>query len=348
MRHQVLILNRGRKRAPNLRSSDRIIAGLCTLLMRPSRVLRSSVVFETSTLLHFHKMLIQQKYRLLFSPKRVRRPGPKGPTKELIGAVIEMKRRNRTWGRKRIAQQIAFAFGVDIDKDVVRRILAIHFHPESGSGGPSWLSFIGHAKDSLWSLDLFRCESAILRTYWVLVVMDQFTRRIVGFAVHRGVVDGLALCRMFNRAIHAQTLPKYLSSDNDPLYRFHQWQANLRVLEVQEIKTVPYVPLSHPFVEKLIGTIRREYLDQTLFWTAADLENKLRLFQDYFNHQRVHSGLEGRMPDAEVVRTPDGSPTVAASTRHPLRHDFRNSPTTFSSSSQLSSVQPGHSLPGAR
>jgi hypothetical protein len=62
---------------------------------------------------------------------------------------------------------------------VVRRILGTHFRPEPGSGGPSWLSFIGNAKDSLWSLDLFRCESAILRTYWVLVVMDQFTRRIV-------------------------------------------------------------------------------------------------------------------------------------------------------------------------
>src|SRR5881409_220382 len=73
------------------------------------------------------------------------------------------------------------------------------------------LSFIGHAEDSLWSLDLFRCESAILRTYWVLVVTDQFTRRIVGFAVHRGVVDGVALCRMFNRAIHTQALQKYLS-----------------------------------------------------------------------------------------------------------------------------------------
>jgi putative transposase len=60
--------------------------------------------------------------------------------------------------------------------------------------------------------------------------MDQFTRRIVGFAVHRGVVDGVALCRMSNRAIHTPTLPKYLSSDHDPLYRFHQWQANLRVL----------------------------------------------------------------------------------------------------------------------
>jgi hypothetical protein len=117
MRHQVLILNRGRKRSPNLPSSDRVIAGLCILMMRPARVLRSAVVLKTSTLLHFHKMLIQQKYRLLFSPKRVRRPGPKGPTKELIDAVIEMKRRNRTWGCKRIAQQIALAFGIDIDKD---------------------------------------------------------------------------------------------------------------------------------------------------------------------------------------------------------------------------------------
>jgi hypothetical protein len=92
MRHQVLILNRGRKRAPNLRISDRIIAGLCTLLMRPARVLRSAVVLKPSTLLHFRKVLTKQKYRLLFSPKRVRRPGPRGPTKELIDAVVEMKR----------------------------------------------------------------------------------------------------------------------------------------------------------------------------------------------------------------------------------------------------------------
>ena len=78
--------------------------GLCTLLMRPARVLRSAIVLRPSTLLHFHKMLTKQKYRVLFSPKRVRRPGPKGPTKELIDAVVEMKRRNRHWGCKRIAQ----------------------------------------------------------------------------------------------------------------------------------------------------------------------------------------------------------------------------------------------------
>jgi len=89
------------------------------------------------------------------------------------------------------------AFGVGIDKDVVRRILGKHYRPESGSGGPSWLTFLGQAKDSLWSIDLFRCESLSLRTHWVLVVMDQFTRRIIGFGIHRGTVDGPSLIAMF-------------------------------------------------------------------------------------------------------------------------------------------------------
>jgi putative transposase len=300
VRHQLLVLNRGRKRAPNLRAADRIIAGLCILFMRRARVMRSAIVLKPSTLLHLHSVLTKRKYRLLFSPERRRRPGPKGPNKDLIDAVVTMKRRNPKWGCPRIAQQIALAFGVEIDKDVVRRLLSVHYRPEPDSGGPSWLTFLGHTKDSLWSCDLFRCESATLRTYWVLVVMDQFTRRLIGFGVHSGIVDGVALCRMFHRAIRGRSLPKYLSSDHDPLYRFQQWQANLRVLEVTAIKTVPYVPLSHPFVERLIGTVRREYLDRTLFWTTADLETKLLDFQRYYNRHRTHAGLEGRLPEPPV------------------------------------------------
>ena len=187
--------------------------------------------------------------------------------------------------------------GVPINKDVVRRILAAHYHPSTDGKGLSWLTFLGHMKDSLYSIDLFRCESAALQTHWVLVVMDQYTRRIIGFGIHVGIVDGRALCRMFNRAIRGQTIPKYLSSDHDPLYRVHQWQANLRVLGITEIKTVPYVPISHPFVERLIGTIRREYLDRTLFWTAVDLESKLSEFKDYYNRHRTHASLAGKTPE---------------------------------------------------
>jgi len=144
--------------------------------------------------------------------------------------------------------------------------------------------------------------------------MDQYTRRIVGFGVHAGAVDGVALCRMFNRAIRGQRwLPKYLSSDNDPLYTFHQWQANLRILEVTGIKSVPCIPLSHPFVERLIGTIRREYLDHTLFWTTADLENKLLDFGNYFNNHRTHNSGRANARYARAT-TSRKSPLVSMAT----------------------------------
>ena len=172
VKHQLLILNRSRKRSPNLRSSDRVVAGLCALVMRPGRLIRSAIVFKPSTLLSLHRALLQRKYRRLFSSKGPMKPGPKGPSQDVIAAVVDMKRRNPTWGCPRIAQQITLAFGIPINRDVVRRILADRYQPKSDSAGPSWLTVLGHAKDSLWSLDLFRCESAVLHTHWVLVVMD--------------------------------------------------------------------------------------------------------------------------------------------------------------------------------
>jgi putative transposase len=152
VKHQLMILNRSRKRAPNLRALDRIITGLCALLMRPARVIRCAIVLRPSTVFHLHRVLVKRKYRLLFS-RRVR-PGPRGPQKELVDAILEMKRRNPKWGCPRIAQQITLAFGIEINKDVVPRILSAHYRPDSYSGGPSGLTFIGHMKDSLWSVDL--------------------------------------------------------------------------------------------------------------------------------------------------------------------------------------------------
>ena len=189
------------------------------------------IVFKPSTLLSLHRALTRRKHRQLFSSKVPTKPGPNGPSQDLIAAVVEMKQRNPSWGCPRIAQQIALAFGTSINKDVVQRILGARYQPKPDSAGPSWLTVLGHGQDSLWSLDLFRCESAVLRTHWVLVVMDQCTRR------------------------------------------------------------------SHPFVERLVGTIRRECLDRTLFWTAADFEVKLLDFQRYFNGHRTHAGLGGLTPE---------------------------------------------------
>ena len=175
-----------------------------------------------------------------------------------------MKRRNPRFGCRRIAEQIAFTFGVEINKDVVRRVLAKHYRPEPGAGGPSWLTFSATPKTVSGVWTCFAARSLRLKIHWVMVLMDQCRRRIIGFGIQPGVLDGPAVCRLFNRTISATpVLPRYLSSDHDPLFEFHRWKANLRTLEVEEIKTVPYVPLSHPFVERLIGTTRQVFLDSS-------------------------------------------------------------------------------------
>ncbi len=101
---------------------------------------------------------------------------------------------------------------------------------------------------------------------------------------------------MFNDAIRGQGTPRHLSTDHDPLFEAHRWRANLRGLEIYGIKTVPHVPMSHPFVERLLGTLRREFLDHVLFWNARDSERKLADFPAYYNSAWVHTGLDGHTP----------------------------------------------------
>jgi putative transposase len=214
LKHQLLISNRSRRRAPNLTSVDRFVLGVATLFVSPRRIPKLGALVKPATLLQFHEALVAQKYRRLFSSSSAprRKPGPKGPSAELIVAIIELKRRNRRFGCVRIAQQIAHVFGIEIDKDVVRRVLAKHYPPgDAGTTGPSWLTFIAQMKDSLWSVDLFRCESILLHSHWVMVVLDVFTRRLIGFGVEPAPIDGVSVCRMFNRAIPGQRLPKRVS-----------------------------------------------------------------------------------------------------------------------------------------
>jgi hypothetical protein len=174
MKQQLLVINRPRRRAPNLTTLDRFLLGFWSLFLNSRRIQSAAVIIRPSTFLKFHNILEKRKYRLLYSSGKKEKPGPKGPSVELIRAIVELKQRNSRIGCLRIAQQI-------------------------------------------------------------------------------------------NTAISTKGVPHYLSSDNDPLFRYYQWQAILRIMEIVEIKSTPHTPTSHPFVERLIETIRREYLDHILF-----------------------------------------------------------------------------------
>ncbi len=121
------------------------------------------------------------------------------------------------------------------------------------------------------------------------------------FSVYAGNPDGIAICCMFNKIIACKALPKHLSSDNDPLFEFHRWQANLRILGIGEIKTIPGAPTSHPFVERSIGLCRQEFLNHVLFWNAEDLARKLGRYQIYYNETRAHSSLSKKTPNQKAA-----------------------------------------------
>ena len=97
---------------------------------------------------------------------------------------------------------------------------------------------------------------------------------------------------MFNKIYGKLPPPRYLSSDHDPLFTYFQWKANLRIYEIKEVKTIPFTPISHPFIERAIGTTRREYLDHVLFYSSTDLEEKLDKFKVYYNQHRQHLSLQ--------------------------------------------------------
>ncbi len=167
LKHQLIICGRSRRRSPPLSTLDRFVLGLTTICVHPRRVAKLAAILKPATLLRFHKALVDRKYRRLFSSAGTRRkPGPKGPTEEIIAVILQIKLRKPRFGNQRIAEQISHAFAVQIDKDVVRRVLAKNYSPNHPDvSGPSWLTFIAQAKDSLWSVDLFRCESILLRSY---------------------------------------------------------------------------------------------------------------------------------------------------------------------------------------
>ena len=231
LKQQLLVVTRSRRRAPNLSNTDRYLMGLWSLFLRPGRIPKIAVSIRPSTLLTFHQYLVRRKYRRLFSANKRRKPGPEGPSEPLIRAIVELKRRNRRFGCPRIALIISKVFGIEIDKNVVRRILVKHYRPDSGGGGPSWLTFLGHMEDSLWSVDLLRCESIRLKSHWVLGSDGSVhppSDRFSVFMPAMSMASRFAAC--FNRIISGKKPPCYLSSDNDPLFEYHRWQAHCRGL----------------------------------------------------------------------------------------------------------------------
>ena len=216
LKHQQLIARRSVGKTPRMTTSDRFLCGFLVLFMHPRRIRKAAVVLKPATFTKFRRTLLSRNYRRLFSSRTKAKPGPKGPSDDLIRVIVELKLRNARFGCPRIAQQINKAFGLNIDKDVVRRVLAKHYRPEPCDGGPSWLTFFRHMADSLWSIALFQRRSVLPKILSSLIEIGRCTRRIIGCGITGCHFDQTVFWSLFTAGIPVVEESMLLSPANDP------------------------------------------------------------------------------------------------------------------------------------
>ena len=279
IKHQQLIARRSTGKTPRLTTSDRFLCGFLALFMRPGRIRKVAVVIKPATLTKFRSALLTRNYYRLFSSRKSAKPGPKGPSDDLVRVIVELKQRNTGFGCPRIAQQINKTFGMNIDKDVVRRVLAKHYRPASHDGGPSWLTFFRHTRDSLSSIALPRRESILTKFHSTLLTINQFIRPMIGF--------GLSGCNCYQAEVYSlvdDPIPVVDSSKPfDPVHNppFLHHRCRMKFWAVGRMQTVVLFPRPPPFTERRIRTRRRNQTDYRSDCGVIECELELKAFNDY-------------------------------------------------------------------
>jgi len=301
LQQQLHTIAKDGKRCPNLTPTERCIFAILTGFISETRLNAVAIIVKPATLIKYHSALVKNKFSVIFGNRKrdKQKPGPKGLSQEVINAIVQAKILNYRMGANKIKEMINLHFKLELTERQVRHVIKTYYKPDPlEQYKRSWLTFLGHTKDSLWSLDWFRVESATLQSYWVMVVMDQFTRKVLGFGVNRFDPDGPSIVKMFIQATKGFSRDdRRVSRDNHLLFKSNRWQSAMDIYDITEIPSVPFTPESHPFIERVIGTIRREYLNQVgLFYNEKDLINKLDLFKEYYNKHRTHEANFGITP----------------------------------------------------
>ncbi len=270
--------------------SDRVLCGFLALFLRPRRIRKAAIVLKPATLAKFRRTLLSRHYHRLFSSRKNAKPGPKGPSDELVRVIVEMKRRNPRFGCPRIAQQINKAFGVAIDKDVVRRVLAKRYRPKPYDGGPSWLTFLRHTRDSVCSIALFQRKSILPGIRSSLLAIGQCTRRITRCGIASCHFNQSMLCALLGDAIPVVEASKSLSPAHDPPFSLHGCRRKL--LGVGHTPTVPVFPRAPPFAERRIRTRPRNHNDYRSDCGGNKFGTELEALKNHSNPFLMPSPLE--------------------------------------------------------
>ena len=222
------------------------------------------------------------------------RPGRPAVALEGRALIRRMSKANPTWGAPRIHGELQ-KLGVEISQATVSKYRVRHRRPPS----QTWKTFLDNHLGSLVSVDFFVVPTAMFKVLFVFVILAHERRRIV----HIDVTDTPTAQWTAQQLVEAfpwETVPRYLLRDRDGVYGV-EFSSRVKGMGICEVKTAPRSPWQNPYVERLIGTLRRECLDHVVVLNETHLRRLLSQYLIYYHRARTHLSLDKDAPEPRLV-----------------------------------------------
>ena len=298
LRQQVAVLKRKRPR-PLLRKADRVFWVILSCLWPGWR--HALVIVRPETVIGWHR----KGFRLFWTWKSRRgNPGRPPVSREIRYLVRRMSRENTRWGAPRIHGEL-LKLGFSISQAAVSKYMARYPSPPS----QSWRTFLSNHADCLASIDFFVVPTATFHLMFGFIVLHHERRQIVHFGVTANPTMAW-VAQQIREAFPWGTAPRYLIRDRDGAYG-QSFRSTVTAMGVEEVVTAPRSPWQNPYVERLIGSVRRECLDHSIILNERHLRRILGSYLDYYHGSRTHLSIGKDTPDGRPVQ-PAGSGTVVS------------------------------------
>jgi putative transposase len=307
LRHQLTVLRRSVPK-PRLKHADRLF----WLLLKGcwSGWQRALLMVQPRTVIGWHRL----GFRLFWRWKSRVRGGRPSLDRELISLIRQMWSSNPTWGSKRIQAELA-KLGITVSDSTIRK-----YRPRRRRTNQAWMTFLhNHAKDFI-AVDFFTVPTATFRVLYVFLVLAHERRKVLHFRVTDSP-SALWTAQQLTEAFAYGHPPRYLLRDRDSIYG-SEFKTRAFALGLQEQPIAPRSPWQNPFVERLIGSIRRECLDHLIVLNAQHLHRRLADYLDYYHRHRPHRSLAQDCPERRVVEPPEQGKIIAFPLLQGLHHRY--------------------------
>lgn len=300
LRHQLTVLRRRRRQKKiELPRADRLLWALLYHIWPQIKDIMTLVT--PGTVVRWH----HQCFRCFWRWKSGGHPGGRPLGAEVREMIRQMARENPLWGIARVHGEL-LKLGLKVSETTVRRYMGRHKTPPS----IGWLAFLRNQMNCTVAMDMFVVISLTFRLLYVVIFLHHDRRKIIHFAVSpRPTQDWLA--SQIIRAFLSNPKPRFLLRDRDPLYG-RRFRDCLQALGICDHKTSPQSPWQNVYVERVIGSIRRECLDHIVITGERHLQAIMSSYVQYYNSSRTHKSLDKDCPNSRAIMLPSAGDKVVA------------------------------------